>query len=131
MAIVTAPGPRGTKAFLVGAGMFADPLRGYRRIAAHGDISSLRLTWPNPEGFDPRRFLPGAGEDRHRYAYIPFGGGRRACIGMGFAQLEAVLLLAAIARRYRFDLLGTIPHPIPRVTLRPANALPMRLTRRP
>lgn len=81
-------------------------------------------------GFDPRRFLPGAGDERHRYAYIPFGGGRRACIGAGFAQLEAVLLPAAIARRHRFDLIGTIPAPTPRVTLRPGNGLPMRLTHR-
>jgi cytochrome P450 len=85
-------------------------------------------TWPNPEGFDPTRFLNG--EERHRYAYIPFGGGRRACVGAGFAQLEAVLVLAAIARRYRFDLIGGMPLPATGVTLRPGTRLPMRLTRR-
>jgi cytochrome P450 len=89
-------------------------------------------SWSNPEGFDPRRFLPGAEDERHRYAYIPFGGGRRGCVGAGFAQLESVLLLAALARRFRLDLLaGGLPDPVAHVTLRPGGRLPMRLTRRP
>jgi cytochrome P450 len=88
-------------------------------------------TWPNPEGFDPRRFLPGVAE-RHRYAYIPFGGGRRGCVGAGFAQLETVLVLATLSRRYRLDLRpGGLPPPVAHVTLRPGPRLPMRLTRRP
>lgn len=94
-------------------------------------IHRHRGTWPNPEGFDPRRFLPGATADRHRYAYLPFGGGRRACIGAAFAQLEAVLLLAAITRRYRLDLIEhRLPAPVPRVTLRPGRRLPLRLSPR-
>lgn len=94
-------------------------------------IHRHRATWDNPEGFDPRRFLPGAAPDRHRYAYLPFGGGRRACIGAAFAQLEAVLLLAAITRRYRLDLVEHhLPTPIPRVSLRPGRRLPLRLRRR-
>ena len=63
--------------------------------------------WPDPAGFDPRRFLPGGPADaatRHRYAFIPFGGGRRACIGSAFAELETVLVLATIARRFRLEL---------------------------
>jgi cytochrome P450 len=96
--------------------------------------------WPDPAGFDPARFLapaqpgPGAnggrGGDRPRYAYIPFGGGRRACVGQSFAELETVLVLASIAQRFRLDLtpLG-IPKPTAAVTLRPGR-LPMRLLRR-
>ena len=61
--------------------------------------------WPNPAGFDPGRFLPDAPE-RHRYAWIPFGGGKRGCIGAGFARLEAVLVLARLCRHYRLDLAG-------------------------
>ncbi len=98
--------------------------------------------WPDPAGFDPARFLP-AGEpgtaagggrvtdgERPRYAYIPFGGGKRACVGQSFAELETVLVLASIAQRFRLDLtqLG-IPRPIAAVTLRPGR-LPMRLLRR-
>ena len=89
-----------------------------------------REFWPDPAGFDPGRFLPGSG-DRPRYAYIPFGGGRRACIGQSFAELEAVLVLASIARRYRLELtVRGIPAPIANVTLRPGQDLPMRLLRR-
>jgi cytochrome P450 len=94
--------------------------------------------WADPAGFDPRRFLrdgeaPGhpAGHPRHRYAYIPFGGGRRACVGASFAELETVLVLATIARRYRLELpVGGIPAPSANITLRPSRGLPMRLLRR-
>jgi cytochrome P450 len=101
--------------------------------------------WPDPAGFDPSRFLPDggdpglprpgdghqAGHPRHRYAYIPFGGGRRACIGSSFAELETVLVLAAVARRYRLELtVRGIPVPSANVTLRPGRRLPMRLIRR-
>ncbi len=65
--------------------------------------------WPDPAGFDPARFLPGSGDgrpgtDRPRYSYIPFGGGKRACVGQSFAELETVLALAAIAQRFRLEL---------------------------
>ena len=92
--------------------------------------------WPDPAGFDPARFLPSAASaaasaDRPRYAYIPFGGGRRACVGQSFAELEAVLVLASIAQRYRLDLTARgMPRPVANVTLRPGQGLPMRLLRR-
>jgi len=71
----------------------------------------------NPEGFDPTRFLPEAAAGRHRYAYLPFGGGRRQCVGGGFAVLEATLLLAAISQRCTLNLLpGAHPTPQPTVT---------------
>jgi len=86
--------------------------------------------WPNPAGFDPARFLPGAPE-RHRYAWIPFGGGKRGCIGAGFARQEAVLVLARLCRHYRLDLADPgLPRPRGFVTLRPAGPVRMRLTRR-
>lgn len=86
--------------------------------------------WPNPAGFDPGRFLPGT-PGRHRYAFIPFGGGKRGCIGAGFARLEAVLVLARLCRHYRLDLAGPgLPRPRGFVTLRPAGPVMMHLTRR-
>jgi cytochrome P450 len=86
--------------------------------------------WPNPPGFDPGRFLSGTPE-RHRYAWIPFGGGKRGCIGAGFARLEAVLVLARLCRLYRLDLADTaLPRPRGFVTLRPAGPVTMALTRR-
>ena len=86
--------------------------------------------WPNPAGFDPARFLSQAPE-RHRYAWIPFGGGKRGCIGAGFARQEAVLVLARLCRHCRLDLAGPgLPRPRGFVTLRPAGPVRMRLTRR-
>lgn len=86
--------------------------------------------WPNPAGFDPGRFLPGAPQ-RHRYAWIPFGGGKRGCIGAGFGRQEAVLVLARLCRHYRLDLTGPVlPRPRGFVTLRPAEPVTMRLSRR-
>jgi cytochrome P450 len=91
--------------------------------------------WPDPAGFDPARFLAGTGDrrpapDRPRYSYIPFGGGKRACVGQSFAELETVLALAAIARRFRLELTAAgVPKPVAAVTLRPGR-LPMRLRRR-
>ena len=89
--------------------------------------------WPDPAGFDPARFLPSghSGAERPRYSFIPFGGGRRACVGQSFAELEAVLVLAAITQQHRLELTGAgIPKPTAQVTLRPAQGLPMRLARR-
>jgi cytochrome P450 len=86
--------------------------------------------WPNPSGFDPGRFLSGAPQ-RHRYAWIPFGGGRRGCVGAGFARQEAVLALARICRHYRLDLTGAgLPRPRGLVTLRPAGPVTMTMKRR-
>lgn len=88
-----------------------------------------REFWPDPAGFDPDRFSTGA--QRHRYAYIPFGGGKRACIGQSFAELETVLVLASITQRFRLELTASgIPQPTANVTLRPGHGLRMRLMHR-
>ncbi|MCW2559573.1 MAG: cytochrome [Mycobacterium sp.] len=60
--------------------------------------------WPDPETFDPTRFLGDAGKDRPRSAYLPFGGGRRICIGQTFALMEMVLMVAIMSQRFTFDL---------------------------
>jgi cytochrome P450 len=90
-----------------------------------------RLLWERPDEFDPARFLPGQRERIHRFAYLPFGAGPRICIGMGFAMQEAMVVLAAITRRYRLELEpGHEVHPLARITLRPEGGLKMRLCRR-
>ncbi|MEZ4382639.1 MAG: cytochrome P450 [Nannocystaceae bacterium] len=86
--------------------------------------------WPNPEGFDPDRFLPEAARERPRYAYFPFGGGPRICIGTAFAMLEAKVILATILQRFRPALApGHAVEPEPLITLRPRFGVPMTLER--
>lgn len=83
--------------------------------------------WPNPEGFDPDRFAPDAPK-RPRYAYFPFGGGPRQCIGNNFALMEAELVLATIMSHFSVALEpGHRPEPQAFITLQPKGGLPMRL----
>lgn len=78
--------------------------------------------WPNPEGFDPRRFLPKNLSSRPKYAFMPFGGGRRICVGAGLAQLEATLALAVLTQSAAVDLVATTPlKPRADVTLHPSG----------
>jgi cytochrome P450 len=86
-----------------------------------------------PEAFDPSRWAPAAAAERHRFSYFPFGAGTRVCIGEQFAWTEAVLLLAAVARRWRLrlepgELARVTPEPI--VTLRPRGGVRMRVEAR-
>jgi len=85
----------------------------------------------DPERFDPIRFGPGWEERIPRYAYLPFGGGPRVCIGNGFAMMEARLILATMAQRYRLALEENEPvTPVQLVTLRPNRPLRMRVEQR-
>ncbi|MEM1343996.1 MAG: cytochrome P450 [Pseudomonadota bacterium] len=85
-----------------------------------------RLLWDDPDGFDPDRFLPEAARARSRYAYLPFGGGPRICIGFAFAIMEAQIILATLLARYRFRLPeGFTPEPKMWFTLRPGTGMPL------
>jgi cytochrome P450 len=87
--------------------------------------------WENPAGFDPRRFLGDAPKQRPRFAYLPFSGGRRICIGHGFAMMNATILAAMIAQRFRFDFIPGAPIVLdPTVTIRPLHGIPVTLHRR-
>jgi cytochrome P450 len=84
---------------------------------------------PDAEKFQPERFDPEHPQEVPQFAYYPFGGGPRMCIGMPFAQMEARLLLATIAQRYYPRLVPWHPVvPQPMITLRPKYGLKMRLT---
>jgi cytochrome P450 len=84
-----------------------------------------------PEQFDPHRWADGLIRRLPRFAYYPFGGGPRVCIGQSFAMQEAVLVLAAIARRFHFEPApGLLPAIQAAITLRPDGGLPLRLHRR-
>jgi cytochrome P450 len=84
--------------------------------------------FPDPERFDPERFTPEAKSARPQFAYFPFGGGQRRCIGESFAWMEGVLILATLARRWRLRLAPDANvRTEPRITLRPGKGgIPMR-----
>ncbi|MFY0584100.1 cytochrome P450 [Cystobacter fuscus] len=87
--------------------------------------------WPDPERFEPDRFTPEKVAARPRYAYFPFLGGPRQCIGNNFALMEGTLILATLAQRHRARLVeGYTPRPEPVITLRPSGHLPVRITPR-
>jgi cytochrome P450 len=82
-----------------------------------------------PDSFRPERWEGDLHKRLPRYAYFPFGGGPRLCIGQSFAQMEAALVLATLARRFRADVTET-PIPSPSVTLRPKRGVRARLSSR-
>jgi cytochrome P450 len=82
--------------------------------------------WPRPESFDPNRFLGERAAQSHRGAYLPFGAGRRACVGANFALMEATLIAAMLSQRFVLDADPETPVvPEATVTLRPRYGLPM------
>ena len=114
-----------------------DEVEGHR--VAKGSVVSIvpwvlhrhRLLWDRPDVFDPERFALERAAERPRFAYIPFGGGPRICIGAGFAMTEALIILAMLGQRYRLRLApGAAVEPVGLITLRPRHGLPMLLERR-
>lgn len=90
-----------------------------------------RTLWKRADEFDPTRFLPEAKARITRYAYLPFGAGPRTCIGASFALQEATLVLAIIVQHFDLKLApGAKVWPQQKITLRPANGLPMLITPR-
>src|ERR1035438_4131209 len=89
------------------------------------DIVHRDPRWfPRPERFWPERFPAEAKAARPRFAYFPFGGGGRQCIGESFAWMEATLALATIAQRWRLELVpGQRIELQPRITLRPKDGI--------
>jgi cytochrome P450 len=84
--------------------------------------------WEDPEKFRPERFLPGQAANRPKFAYFPFGGGPRVCIGNTFAMLEGPLVLATIIQRFRVELVpGQTITPDPTFTLRPKPGVKVAL----
>ena len=89
------------------------------------------LFFPEPNRFYPERWTDDFTNSLPKYAYFPFGGGPRACIGNYFAMMEIVLLLATIGQRFRFSLLPD--HPVslmPAMSLRPANGIKVTVEKR-
>jgi len=108
-----------------------DVMPDMRVIIAPWVLHRHRKLWVDPDLFVPERFAPENRGKISRFAYLPFGAGARICVGMGFAMQEALLALAMITRRFRLTLAaGAQVFPFARMTLRPLNGLPMRITAR-
>jgi cytochrome P450 len=87
--------------------------------------------YPEPWRFNPERWTPSARAERPKFAYFPFGGGARLCIGEHFAWMEGILVLATIARFWKMRMLPG--HPVellPVITLRPKYGMPMTLQKK-
>lgn len=111
-----------------------DEIGGYRIPAGTTLALSQYVThrhpefWEDPERFDPERFAPERSEARPRYAYFPFGGGPRQCIGKSLALLETHLVLPMILQRYRLELEpGREVRTEPELSLRLRGGLWMRV----
>lgn len=122
-------------AFLSRTARKADTLGG--REVRPGDTVMLpiyalhrhRLLWDDPDRFDPDRFAPGV--ERDRFAFLPFGGGPRICIGANFALQEAAIILGTLLARFRFETVpGRVPYPRMILTLRPQGGVWLRATPR-
>ena len=114
-----------------------DEVRGVRMPAGTVVTLSPYVThrnpdfWEAPERFDPERFSPGRSAGRPEYAYFPFGGGPRGCVGNQFAMLEAQLVLATVAQKFRLRVVpGQVVEPDPILTLRPRYGIRVVLERR-
>ena len=114
-----------------------DEYKGHRFEAGAGIMINLwalhrhKKLWDRPDSFMPERFFGDNRESIERFQYLPFGMGRRVCIGQRFALQEAAIMIALMARSYRFDYDGDRPPwPIMRITVQADNHMPMRVTRR-
>jgi enediyne biosynthesis protein E7 len=109
-----------------------DEVAGYR-VPAGADVVICPYTmhrhpglWRDPDRFDPDRFDPPATADRPRYAYIPFGGGPRFCVGSQLGTMEAIFVVAALSRELRLrGVPGHTAVPEPMLSLRVRGGLPM------
>ncbi len=87
--------------------------------------------WPEPYKFNPDRFKKETIKDKHRFAYFPFGGGPRQCIGNNFALTEMTLVIASLLQKFRFKLAeGFEPELTPQVTLRMKGGMKVHIQKR-
>lgn len=105
--------------------------RGAQVLVMPWTVHRHRKNWVDPDAFLPERFHPGNRERIDRFQYLPFGAGPRVCIGASFAMQEAVIALAVLLGRYRFDTIETTkPWPVQKLTTQPQGGLPMTVAKR-
>jgi cytochrome P450 len=114
-----------------------DQIGGYRIPAGSEILIFPYIThrhpswWPEPERFNPERFAPENSAARTKFAYLPFGAGPRACVGLNFAMTEIQVVLALLLQRFHLQLAcdseSVVPEPS--VTLRPVPGIELKLSR--
>ncbi len=105
--------------------------RGTVMLMSQWVVHRDRRFFPEPEAFKPERWAGGLARALPRFAYFPFGGGARICIGQPLALMEAKLVLASICQRFRLVASADPVAPFPSVTLRPDRPIRLRISRRP
>ncbi|MEM8932883.1 MAG: cytochrome P450, partial [Acidobacteriota bacterium] len=104
---------------------------GHMVIVAPWATHRIPEYWPEPERFDPDRFLPEAVAARPRYTYLPFGAGHRTCIGMGLSAVQSQVLVTRLAQRYDLELAPDIPvEYVPGTVMRPKYGMNMTIKER-
>jgi cytochrome P450 len=105
--------------------------RGTQVLVMPWTVHRHRLLWDRPDAFMPERFHPENRDRLDRYQYLPFGAGPRICIGASFAMHEAMIAMAVLMSRFRFDTVeATRPWPVQKLTTQPQGGLPMKVMRR-
>lgn len=114
-----------------------DAIRGHRIPAGSNIVCVPWVThrdprwWPEPDKFQPERFLSANKTNRPKYAYYPFGGGARFCMGAGLALLQGPLILATLSQKYRLRVAAEHEvHPRATITIMPKGGLPVTVERR-
>jgi cytochrome P450 len=103
--------------------------RGTMVMIAPWAVHRHQALWPNPDVFDPDRFLPEREHEIVPGSYIPFGAGPRVCVGAAFATTEATLILARILRTYRIEVQQPeLVRPVARLTTRPAHEVMIKVS---
>jgi len=105
--------------------------RGALVMVAPWTLHRHKSYWPDPDRFEPGRFLPEGERAQTPGAFIPFGAGPHTCVGAGFATAESILVLACLARRFDFDVSEARGvRPVARLTTRPAREIMCRVRMR-
>jgi cytochrome P450 len=107
-----------------------DLVRGSQVVLSPWHLHRHERLWDDPDSFDPGRWQRDETRRAAQEAYLPFSAGPRVCPGAGFAMIEGVLILALLARAFRFAPAGPAPVPVAHLTIRSRDGIRLRVTRR-
>jgi hypothetical protein len=124
------PGPAAPRTSIASSELLGFEIPAGRLVLYSAYVTGrLPELWPDPERFDPTRWAPGAPEP-HPYAFVPFGGGYRRCIGFALATLELQVIATRLVQRVEWTLRQPDPKPTGTATLSPKGGVPIEITAR-